>query len=134
MKFSDLQEVQGLVNAAVTYTGDQETYGEREHWAIADTVGDCEDYALRKLDELLLRGWPIDMLRLATAWTEGGEYHAVLVVVGALDDQGIVGNWVLDNRAPDIFQPSYGFNGNLYKWHTIQQTGGSRTWVEFTLQ
>lgn len=129
MKLSDLQEVNELVNRYVTFQDDSITYNRPEHWEVADRVGDCDDYALRKLHELLARGWPIEKLRLATAWCENNlGYHAVLVVVTDND-----GNWVLDNRSYYIYRPSEGFDGNMYVWDKIQSEGGSKSWVKFNL-
>jgi len=133
MKFSDLQEVNNLVNEQTTFQDDAVTYGRNEHWEVADKVGDCEDYSLHKLRELLARGWPIEKLRLATAWCEDNlGYHAVLIVTGPRDDPNE--NWVLDNRSYYIYQPetgfSYGGRQIMYTWDRIQSVGGSKTWVK----
>lgn len=139
MKFSDLQEVNELVNNRVTFQDDAVTYGRSECWEVADRIGDCDDYSLAKLRELLSMGWPIEKLRLATAWCEDNlGYHAVLVVADALDESnGYVGNYVLDNRAKDIYQPSAGFIQGMrqikYNWDRVQSEGGSKTWVKFNL-
>lgn len=132
MKFSDLQEVNAAINSGITYQTDKVTYGRDEDWEVAQTVGDCEDYALRKLHELLARGWPIEKLCMATAWCENNlGYHAVLIVRDALDDtNGYVGDYCLDNRWPWIYQPSVGYNGIKYTWDKIQHIGGTKTWVK----
>lgn len=91
----DLVEVQEAVNADVRYRCDLSLYGKLDHWARpVGGQGDCEDYALEKLARLEARGWPRATLRLATCWTELGEYHAVLTVD---TDHG---TYVLDNRYP----------------------------------
>jgi predicted transglutaminase-like cysteine proteinase len=129
MKFSDLQAINFNVNNMIQYKPDMETYGRSEEWAIAETVGDCEDYALRKLHELLALGWPLEKLRLATCWVENNlGYHAVLVVTDVENDDGYIGNYVLDNRFMNIYQPE---TQTSYTWDKIQQTGGSATWVKF---
>jgi predicted transglutaminase-like cysteine proteinase len=126
MKHSDLQEVNALVNNSVTYQSDTTTYLREEQWEVADKIGDCEDYALRKLRELLARGWPIEKLKLATCWVENNlGYHAVLIV-----DEEDGERWVLDNRSHYIYRPELGFNGVVYEWDRIQQEGGSKTWVK----
>ena len=139
MNFSDLQLVNELVNSRVTFQDDSITYNRPEHWAVADRVGDCDDYSLAKLHGLLDRGWPIEKLRLATAWCEDNlGYHAVLVVADALDESsGYVGNYVLDNRSEIIYRPSIGFPVGSrvikYTFDRIQSEGGSKTWVKFNL-
>lgn len=137
MKFKDLQEVQHEINSSVKYQEDTQTYNRAEYWEVAESIGDCEDYALRKLHELLNRGWPIEKLRLATAWCENNlGYHAVLIATDVLNESsGYVGNYVLDNRTTDVYQPETGYyNADgaevIYKWDRIQSIGGSQTWVK----
>jgi predicted transglutaminase-like cysteine proteinase len=61
-------------------------------WSINVSAGDCEDYVLTKRAELIKFGLPASALRIATAYTQNGQGHAVLVVISRQ------GDYVLDNR------------------------------------
>lgn len=128
MRFEDLQEVQSEINEQIRYVSDSTQYSRNEQWEIAETAGDCEDYALAKLHALLDRGWPIEQLKLATCWTENNEYHAVLIVDygQATESMFKIDRYVMDNRS-DIVYPIYRSD---YKWDKIQKEGGSQTWVK----
>lgn len=67
----------------------------RDAWLLGPGAGDCEDFALTKQAALRAAGLPAGALRLATAFTERGEYHTVLT---AQTDRG---TYVLDNRFAD---------------------------------
>jgi predicted transglutaminase-like cysteine proteinase len=49
-------------------------------WSVDASVGDCEDFALRKRQELVDAGIPASSLRIAYVKTRRGEDHAVLIV------------------------------------------------------
>lgn len=122
---SDLVKVNAAVNV-MPYTSDVEKYGVPDFWArITDEgTGDCEDYALGKLNELLKLGWPISALRLACVYVETGEYHAVLVVV----ENNVA--YVLDNR--QSFPCSLSDLEVLgYRPDRVQKEGGSQSWVKW---
>ena len=60
---------------------DDERFHRADYWEPADAQGgDCEDKALFARALLRAGGWPGESLKLALAWTEAGEYHAVLTV------------------------------------------------------
>lgn len=110
--FQDLIDVNRRINEDSRYVSDISQYGVPEKMADIRTTGkgDCEDYGLGKLRELLAIGWDIKDLRLATCWTEpfkiqdpsglwrdatmDERYHGVLVV--RYNDVF----WVLCNRKP----------------------------------
>lgn len=94
------------VNDSVTYKTDLAQYGRPEYWCEAGRYGDCEDYALLKRQLLLEQGWPNDKLILACCDISPTEYHCVLI---AETDKGF---YVLDNRHPNLMQPSL----LPYKW------------------
>ncbi len=76
---------------------DQDRFHRVEYWQAADDRGgDCEDMALLARARLRALGWPPESLRLALAWTEAGEYHAVLTV-DALH-HGSPATYVIDSR------------------------------------
>jgi predicted transglutaminase-like cysteine proteinase len=56
-----LAMVNKIVNAAITRESDFEHYGVRERFVSwpADLKGDCEDYALTKMETLGNLGWPL---------------------------------------------------------------------------
>jgi hypothetical protein len=119
MNLSDLQLVNDEVNA-FPYVSDAARYKTSEFWARIDAEGgDCEDFALGKLNRLLKLGWPIDRLRLACCYVETDEYHAVLSVRG--DDR----EYILDNRFPGV-QTLDSLQRIHYRLDRIQATGGSR--------
>ena len=126
MDFSDLQKVNYDYNQKITYVGDGKKYRVAEQWEDATehgNEGDCEDFALAKLHELLRRGWPIEKLRLTFCWV-GKEAddsgHAVLVA--ECDDR----LWVLDNRFNQLREVP---DCTDYVWNTTQEVGGSQNWV-----
>ena len=123
MSPADLAAVNSEVNA-LPYKGDAERYGTPEFWIeIGKDGGDCEDYAIGKLNRLVALGWPVKDLRLACCYVETGEYHAVLI---ASADEG---DMVLDNRKPHPF-PVSELSVFGYKPDKIQ--GPGRTWVKWT--
>lgn len=70
-----LTSVQTGINARILYMRDQ----DRDVWQPAVTRGDCEDIALRKMQELLDWGWPLGALMPTICVAPQGG-HAVLIV------------------------------------------------------
>lgn len=101
--------------------------GSRWHddWRVAREKGDCEDIALAARAMLLAAGWPIDALRLATAWTETGEPHTVLTIEAVND--GVRGTWVIDSRMYRVV-PWEELVRSGYRFSTRQASRGP-TWV-----
>ncbi len=115
-RFLRLSQVQTGVNARVKYRRD---IGDK--WEVADTEGDCEDFALAKMVRLLGYGWPRGALRLALCMVTGPmrrQMHAVLQV------ETDHGTWVLDNRMkyPRLWTRMIG-----YRW-LWRETPGSEKW------
>lgn len=116
-----LDDVNRHLNSQIKYQKDIERHGLSERWNVAVDIGDCEDFALAKLQELLKRGVSIRDIVLATCWDERGGYHTVLLV--RFKDE-----WMsLDNRKFNVV--SYKLTG--YKFHKRQSEGGSQIWVFF---
>jgi predicted transglutaminase-like cysteine proteinase len=88
-------------------------------WSINPASGDCNDYAVSKRHELLLRGWPAEALALAVVRTRAGEGHLVLVV------HTNYGDLVLDNLVSSI-RP---WTAADYQWLKRQSAGNPRLWV-----
>lgn len=120
---TDMWKIHGDVNQ-IKYVGDAQKYRKADFWTAIIDSGDCEDYAIAKLQRLLLRGWPVQALHLACCWTETKEYHAVLVV------DTPQGAFILDNRLeiPVLVDK---LNELGYKPHVIQAVGGQKQWKEW---
>jgi predicted transglutaminase-like cysteine proteinase len=67
-----------------------------EQWEISPRSGDCNDYAVTKRHDLLVRRWPSRVLLLAEVVTSSGEHHLVLVV------RTKDGDFVLDNLCANV--------------------------------
>ena len=89
-----------------------------------DGTGDCNKYALTKRRDLIAMGWPRSALLLATATTETGEGH--LVVVARTDK----GDFVLDNRVPHVVDWTY----LPYHWVSVQTQQSPVRWVSILSQ
>ncbi len=107
--------------AALPQVRDRERFRRAEYWQAAGAAGgDCEDLALLARDRLRALGWPPESLRLALAWTEAREYHAVLTV-DALH-HGVPATYVIDSRFAWVTGwdalTRYG-----YRWNMRQRAG-----------
>jgi predicted transglutaminase-like cysteine proteinase len=115
-----LEDVQNDINTSVrprvdpTHTWDYPT----------DGTGDCNKYALAKRRDLVAMGWPKNTLLLATATTEGGEGHLVLV---ARTDRG---DLVLDNRVSHVVD----WSALPYHWISLQSQQSPLRWVSILSQ
>lgn len=72
--------VNAQVNQSVEYRSDPELYGRADFWVVAESEGDCEDYALAKRQIFLKRGYSVDDMFLCHCRTGENESHMVLVV------------------------------------------------------
>jgi predicted transglutaminase-like cysteine proteinase len=81
-----LADFNRLVNASIIYTPDDVHYGVTDHWVgrPQDGKGDCEDYALTKLELLGEAGFPvISNTRIRSVYVkdkDGEDGHAILEV------------------------------------------------------
>jgi len=111
----ELEGVQSLVNARV-----RPRENPRHVWEYASSgYGDCNTYALEKRRELLARGWPATALLLASAVTETGEGHLVLIA------RTSAGDLVLDNRVPQVVD----WTRLPYRWVSRQSEQRLTIWV-----
>lgn len=91
-----LNAVNFMVNNELIPKTDMEMHGEPDVWEIGRVFADCEDYALRKREELEQKhNWPPKDLLMTVVITEKGETHAVLTARTAR------GDYVLDNLQSD---------------------------------
>lgn len=97
-RFRELDSVNDRFNRLIRYDSDQNTFGIPELWrAYSESSeyprGDCDDYAVSKLQELIQRGWPRDRMTIRMGRYPGDqEDHVVLAV--RFDDETII----LDNN------------------------------------
>ena len=111
----ELDSVQAKINAAITPREDPAHVWDYS----TDGYGDCNKFALTKRKELIGLGWPRETLLLATAFTEGGEGHLVLVA------HTTQGDLVLDNR----LAPVVDWTALPYRWVSIQSPRSPVQWV-----
>ena len=106
-----LAKVNAWVNRNIEYRDDRVQYGSSDYWADARTtlrsgVGDCEDYAILKMQMLAAAGVARkDMMLTLARDTVQRIDHAVLLVKNG-------GNWVMLDMASDRIAPaglSYGY-------------------------
>lgn len=102
---------------------DRDLYGRGEYWRVADMRGgDCEDIALAARAKLLALGWPVEALRLATAWTEQRMHHLVLTIDMIAGDR--IETVVLDSRFRDVERYDHLVEIG-YRFETRQAAGGA---------
>ncbi len=120
---AQVEAVNRWVNRNVAFGEDREIYGRADYWApAAETfrrgVGDCEDFAIAKMELLASLGIDRDKMRLVVARDlVRNADHAVLVVTLAdgavmLDN---VTDRLLDARLPNDYRPIMSFSQNA-KW------------------
>ena len=120
--WAQLEQVQSYVNNKVRYIENMRQFGSADVWEIADREGDCKDIALAKRKRLLELGWPPESLRMALAFTETGEMHAVLTV-DVTTESGRRGTYVLDNRFARV-EPWQLVSEYGYRW--VERAGPSQ--------
>jgi predicted transglutaminase-like cysteine proteinase len=112
--WTQLEQVQMMVDAQVVYVDDMKQYGVEDYWEPAKTKGDCEDIALAKRQRLEALGWPADDLRIAVVIDGTGQLHAVLTV-DAVSTKGAPATYVMDSRFVHV-EPWKRLNEYGYTW------------------
>lgn len=98
-----LARVNRWVNDQIAYESDDRLYGQRDHWATADQTlaqlkGDCEDYAILKMQMLRAAGIRPDRIKFTLLRDlAANRDHAFLVVTGTSGDK------VLDNNINRVY-------------------------------
>ena len=115
-----IEAVQASINASITPRVDPAHVWDYS----TDGTGDCNKYALTKRRELLAQGFPRGAVLLATATTERGEGHLVVVV---RTDRG---DLVLDNRVQRVVDWSV----LPYHWVSVQSQQSPVRWVSILSQ
>lgn len=126
-----VQMVNRWINKNVAFGDDQIVYGRADYWAPASEtlrrgVGDCEDFAIAKMDMLAALGVARADMRLIIARDlVRNADHAVLIV--NLDGGSVmldnVTDRLLDGRTPNDYRPIMSFSQNA-KWvhgYDVQQ-------------
>lgn len=113
---AELIAVNKEINAAIRYREDP----SRDVWEIGGREGDCEDFAIRKLQVLTREhGFPRGALTLSACRLDRGRGHAVLLVHS---DRGV---YVLDNLTPRILP----WRKLPYQWVAREEPGAPfRLW------
>jgi predicted transglutaminase-like cysteine proteinase len=120
---AQVEAVNRWVNRKIAYGEDRDVYGRADYWAPASEtlrrgVGDCEDFAIAKMELLSALGIGRDKMRLVVARDlVRNADHAVLVVTLAngavlLDNMT---DRLLDARLPNDYRPIMSFSQNA-KW------------------
>jgi predicted transglutaminase-like cysteine proteinase len=115
-----LKSVNDNVNQEINPRSKDYDEAPYEGWTIAPDMGDCNDYAVTKRHELLMRGFPSGALRLSVAKTPEGVGHLVLVVTTT------DGNMVMDNLTEEILP----WQSTDYQWLKIQSANDPHLWNE----
>lgn len=101
-----LDRVNRWVNRTISYQSDTISYGQRDYWATAaeslgERKGDCEDYAILKMQMLRAAGVDPAAMRLTLLRDLAAHAdHAYLVV------SSDSGEWVLDNLSDRVYAQS----------------------------
>lgn len=117
-RWSELVQVNKLINELVEPVTDAELYKTIEYWAYPAGRGDCEDYVLAKRRLLIQYGWPAASLRITVVRDEEGLGHAVLT---AVTDRG---DMVLDNKLDEVAA----WRDTPYTFQKRQSPGDSMIW------
>lgn len=103
-----LSRVNGWVNGEIAYVSDQRNYGQSDVWATAEQTlarrqGDCEDFAILKMQMLRAAGVPTSKMKLVLLRDLAANAdHAILLV------QTKHGKYVLDNTTDRVYDGSRG--------------------------
>ena len=120
---AQVEAINRWVNRSIEFGEDREVYGRADYWAPASEtlrrgVGDCEDFAIAKMELLAALGIARDKMRLVVARDlVRNADHAVLVVTLA-DGAVMLDNMtdkLLDARLPNDYRPIMSFSQNA-KW------------------
>lgn len=95
--WSEIIEINNVVNTMITPRTDMEMWGVEEHWSYpTNGLGDCEDYVLEKRRRLIKAGVPAANLPITVVRQANGDGHAVLTIRTSM------GDFVLDNLEPRV--------------------------------
>ncbi|KKM16546.1 hypothetical protein LCGC14_1684790 [marine sediment metagenome] len=124
--WGDVYDINEKINRTAKYHKDDpgtDTWGP---WRLIDgvRVGDCEDFAVHKLQFMMANGYDRGALRLAICLTEHKELHCVLLMY--LSDGDAI---ILDNRNKGLWRKSKYLK---YTWLSEEWPGHGFWWRKLT--
>ena len=122
-QYETIKSINAAVNAAHNYETDKSGYGVGDQWRIMGPgdKGDCEDFALTKMQALIDAGFDVKNLQLGWGQTEIGQNHAFLII--QTNNRGTL---ILDNRYPGLMK----IENVPYRFQGYQRAG--QTWADYT--
>jgi len=125
-----LARVNQWVNREIAYIGDDRNYRQRDYWATAEQTiargkGDCEDFAILKMQMLRAAGIDPDRMKLVLLrdLAANADHAFLLVQTGAgklvLDN---VTDRLTDGSRPNAVRPVLSFSGNRRWVHAYRGT------------
>ncbi|WP_187289026.1 transglutaminase-like cysteine peptidase [Fulvimarina pelagi] len=119
-RYKELRNVNTRVNRQIEQRADAKVYGQKDVWSLPDTVGDCEDFAIMKKDQLLKLGWPSSVLLLTVVKQPFSEEGHTLLTVRTSK-----GDIVLDNATDQIKL----WHETKYRFFSVQAQGEMGKWL-----
>ena len=127
-----LERVNQWVNRRIAYADDESNYRQRDYWATAEETvargsGDCEDFAILKMQMLRAAGIDDDRMKLVLVHDMAiNADHAFLLVRSAagwvvLDNMT---DRIYDGRQANAARPILSFSGDRRWVHGYRDTGG----------
>lgn len=120
-----LLAINKFINEQAIYLADKKGEDRWGPWTLVNGLrrGDCEDYAIHKLQALIANGFPRGACRLAICKIKStGQYHCVLLVYETGREP-----LVLDNRSPKVLRKGVGAT-NDYEWIAEEFPGHGFWW------
>jgi predicted transglutaminase-like cysteine proteinase len=120
---AQVEAINRWVNRKIEYGEDRDVYGRPDYWAPASEtlrrgIGDCEDFAIAKMELLSALGISRDKMRLVVARDLVRNADHAVLVVSLVDGAVMLDNatdHLLDARLPNDYRPIMSFSQNA-KW------------------
>jgi len=123
MRRAELENINRTVNSSIRPERNLDGLAG-EKWLLSPVRGDCNDYAVTKRHQLIVRGWPARTVLLSEVVTASGEHHLVTVV------RTNGGDLVLDNLTDQIMP----WSRTRYRWLRIQTPKNPHYWASISEQ
>ena len=121
MRRAELENINRTVNSSIRPERNLDGLAG-EKWLLSPVRGDCNDYAVTKRHQLIVRGWPARTVLLSEVVTVSGEHHLVTVV------RTNGGDLVLDNLTDQIMP----WSRTPYRWVRIQMPKNPNYWASIS--
>lgn len=120
---AQVEAINRWVNRNIAFGEDRDVYGRADYWAPASEtfrrgIGDCEDFAIAKMELLSALGIARDKMRLVVARDLARNADHAVLVVSMADGPVMLDNMtdrLLDARLPNDYRPIMSFSKNS-KW------------------